>query len=258
MKEILNIKNLSVEFSSFKAVSNINLKVNEGEFVALIGESGSGKTITSLSIMNLLPESAKITSGSIEFIGKNKSIIFQEPLTSLNPLLKVGKQIIEESVFKGISKDVALKKAAELAKLTGLTDTNRIFNSYPHELSGGMRQRVMIASALMTNPQLLIADEPTTALDVATQQDILKIIYELNKKFNTATLLITHDFSIVKKICSRVYVMYRGKIIEEGETQKIFNSPVHPYTKALIDSIPNAKKRYTKLPSYFEQDLLNE
>ncbi len=260
---LLEIKDLTIEFpsdnGSFKATDKINISVNAGEFVALVGESGSGKTMTSLSIMNLLPESARISEGVITFNGNGKSMIFQEPMTCLNPLLKIGRQIEESAIIKGVSKSDAHTKALELAKLTDLKDPEHLFNCYPHQLSGGMRQRVMIASALMTNPELLIADEPTTALDVSTQNEILKIIKDLNQKFNTALLLITHDFTVVKKMCSRVYIMYKGKIVEEGPTDRIFTSPKHPYTKALIDSIPDPSKKRTKLPSYFDsQDFLQE
>jgi ABC-type dipeptide/oligopeptide/nickel transport system ATPase component len=265
MKELLKIENLTVDFFSektlftkpkpvFRAVDSLNLTVHPGEFAALVGESGSGKTITSLSIMNLLPENAAVTDGKISFNGKNKSIIFQEPLTCLNPLIKAGKQIEEALTVKGASKEEAHKKAVKLAELAGFSDIERIFNCYPHELSGGQRQRIMIASALMTDPELLIADEPTTALDVSTQKEILNILFDLKKEFNTALLLITHDFSIVKKICTYVYIMYRGKIVEEGPVEKIFTSPEHPYTKALINSIPYPSRRSQRLPSYFEQE----
>lgn len=258
MDELLSVQNLSVEFSqegkSFAALKSVSLKIFPGEFVALIGESGSGKTMTSLSIMDLLPEKATITSGKISFLGKNKSIIFQEPMTSLNPLIKAGKQIEESGIIHGMTKQEAHKKAVSLAHLTGLADTDRIFNCYPHELSGGMRQRIMIASALMTNPELLIADEPTTALDVSTQNQIMQIFKGLKKEFNTALLLITHDFTIVKKLCGRIYIMYKGQIIEEGKTEEILNAPKHPYTKALIESIPDARNRGKKLPSLFEQN----
>lgn len=261
MEDLLKIRNLKVEFSSkqktFQVLKGINLEVKKGEFVALVGESGSGKSMTALSIMNLLPESAKTTAGTIDFSGKNKSIIFQEPMTSLNPLIKIKKQIEESALVAGTEHSMAEKKARELAKMTGLLDTDRILNSYPYELSGGMRQRVMIASALMTNPELLIADEPTTALDISTQNEILKIFCDLKQQFNTALLLITHDFSVVKKICERIYIMYKGQIVEQGSIEKIFSSPEHPYTQALLNSIPNAKNRNKKLPLYFEQEIIN-
>ena len=257
---LLEVKNLTVEFDSaaeagknFKAVDNVSLSIEKGEFIALVGESGSGKTVTSLSILDLLPESARKTCGTITFNGTTKSVIFQEPMTSLNPLIKIGKQIQESALIKGYSKEEAYKKAAELAALTGLTDIDRIFNSYPHQLSGGMLQRVMIASALMTDPQLLIADEPTTALDVSTQNEIIKIIYDLNKRFNMSLLLITHDFTIVKRMCSRIYIMYNGRIVESGTADQIFNNPKHPYTRALLNSIPTPQKRGKKLPVFFDE-----
>ena len=257
---LLEVKNLTVEFDSageagksFKAVDNVSLSIEKGEFIALVGESGSGKTVTSLSILDLLPESARKTCGTITFNGTTKSVIFQEPMTSLNPLIKIGKQIQESALIKGYSKEEAYKKAAELAALTGLTDIDRIFNSYPHQLSGGMLQRVMIASALMTDPQLLIADEPTTALDVSTQNEIIKIIYDLNKRFNMSLLLITHDFTIVKRMCSRIYIMYNGRIVESGTSDQIFNNAKHPYTRALLNSIPTPQKRGKKLPVFFAE-----
>lgn len=261
MKPILSIKDLHVEFTSaenFQAVRGINLDIYPGEFVALVGESGSGKTTVSLSLMDLLPENSRISQGKIEFSGQSKSMIFQEPMTSLNPLIKTGKQIAEAGIAKGMSKKQAQIKAAEIAKQIGLTDTERIFSSYPHELSGGIRQRIMIASALITNPDLLIADEPTTALDVSTQNEILKILKETNKKNGTALLLITHDFTVVKKLCTRIYIMYKGKIVEEGETEQVFNFPSHPYTKALISSIPDPSKKGKKLPSYFDMEFEDE
>lgn len=257
---LLNISNLNVEFSSKeKTVSllkNISLSVEKGEFVALVGESGSGKTMTSLSIMNLLPENVSITSGTIEYGNKKPAMIFQEPMTSLNPLIKVGKQIAESGIIAGMSKKEAFEKAEKIARQTGLEDTKRIFNCYPHELSGGMRQRVMIASALMTDPELLIADEPTTALDVTTQEEILNIISSLNRNSGTSLLLITHDLSIVKKICQRTYVMYKGQIVESGKTEEILTNPQHEYTKALINAIPSYEKRNSKLPTiYSEEDF---
>lgn len=172
-------------------------------------------------------------------------------MTSLNPLIKIGRQIQESGLCHGMTKQQARTKAEKLAKLTGLENTGRIFNCYPHELSGGMRQRAMIASALMTNPELLIADEPTTALDVSTQNKILSIFQNLKNEFNTSLLLITHDFTVVKKLCTRIYIMYKGEIVEEGPTTEVLQNPRHPYTKALINSIPDAKKRNTKLPVLF-------
>ena len=254
---LFQIKNLSVEFSSREKkvplLNDVSISVDDGEFVALVGESGSGKTMTSLSTMHLLPENVSITNGEIylgekkissmsekefrQISGKEISMIFQEPTTSLNPLLKIGKQIEETGLIHGMKKDEAAKTALELAQKTGLSDTERIFKSFPHELSGGMKQRVMIASALMNNPKLLIADEPTTALDVSTQEEIISILKDLQKTEKISLLLITHDFSVVKKLCTRVYIMCKGKIVEENTVSEIFNNPKHDYTKRLLSAI---------------------
>ena len=251
---LFQIKNLSAGFfsreQSFPILEDISLSIDEGEFVALVGESGSGKTMTSLSAMHLLPENIKITGGEItlgdkvissmrekEFrsiSGKEISMIFQEPMTSLNPLMKVGKQIEETGIVHGLSKEEAHERAVELAHLTGLLDSERILSAYPHELSGGMKQRIMIASALMMRPSLLIADEPTTALDVSTQEEIIAVLQNLRQSKKIAMLLITHDLSVVKKLCSRVYIMYRGRIVEKGGIDEIFKAPKDEYTKALV------------------------
>ncbi len=256
---LLSVKNLCVDFKNkgktVNILKNVTFSIEEGEFAALVGESGSGKTITSLSCMNLLPQNISVTSGSIEFIDCKPAMIFQDPLTCLNPLMKVGKQIEEAGLVKGMSKEEAHKQAVELAKETGLLDTERIFNAYPHELSGGMRQRIMIAMALMNNPKLLIADEPTTALDVTTQEEILNLIKCLNSKYGTSLLLITHDFTVVKKMCTKLYVMYKGEIVETGSTEKIIRNPQHPYTKALLDSIPSFSRRNEKLSVYTEWEI---
>ncbi|WP_296321699.1 ABC transporter ATP-binding protein [Treponema sp. UBA3813] len=267
---LFQINHLSAEFSSRKKkipiLNDVSLSVDEGEFVALVGESGSGKTMTSLSAMHLLPEQIKITGGEIFFggrkisklsdddfrkiSGKEISMIFQEPMTSLNPLIKIGRQIEESGLVHGLSKEEARLRSEELARLTGLKDTERIFQSFPHELSGGMKQRVMIASALMNNPRLLIADEPTTALDVLTQEEIISILKNLRAEKKISMLLITHDFSVVRKLCSRVYIMYKGKIVESASTEEIFKNPKHEYTRALIEAIPSLQKRDKKLPVF--------
>ena len=247
-------------------LKDVSLAVDEGEFTALVGESGSGKSMTALSVMHLLPEKIRVTGGEVrlggkvissmaerEFrsiSGKEISIVFQEPMTSLNPLMKAGRQIEEAGLIHGLSKNEARARAEELARLTGLLDTERILNSFPHELSGGMKQRIMIAMALMNNPRLLIADEPTTALDVLTQEEIIGILQNLRKTQKTAMLLITHDLSVVKKLCSRVYIMYKGQIVEQGLTKEIFENPQNNYTKALIEAIPALAKRNKKLPVY--------
>lgn len=267
---LFQINHLSAEFSSrqkrIPILNDVSLSVDEGEFVALVGESGSGKTMTSLSAMHLLPEQIKITGGEIFFggreisklsdddfrkiSGKEISMIFQEPMTSLNPLIKIGRQIEESGLVHGLSKEEARLRSEELARLTGLKDTERIFQSFPHELSGGMKQRVMIASALMNNPRLLIADEPTTALDVLTQEEIISILKNLRAEKKISMLLITHDFSVVRKLCSRVYIMYKGKIVESASTEEIFKNPKHEYTRALIEAIPSLQKRDKKLPVF--------
>lgn len=254
---LFQINHLSVEFSLREKrtpiLQDISLSVDEGEFVALVGESGSGKTMTSLATMHLLPENICMTSGEILLGGKNISsmdekefraisgkeisMIFQEPMTSLNPLIRVGKQIEESGLIHGMKKDVARNKATELARLSGLSDTERILRSFPHELSGGMKQRIMIASSLMNSPRLLIADEPTTALDVSTQEEIIHILQNLREQRNTAMLLISHDLSVVKKLCSRVYIMYKGRIVESGSTEEIFKNPRHEYTTALVQAV---------------------
>lgn len=254
---LFEINNLSVDFFLHKEhlpiLQDISLSIGAGEFVALVGESGSGKTMTSLAVMHLLPESIRVTGGEILLGGKNISsmsekefraisgkeisMIFQEPMTSLNPLIRVGKQIEESGLIHGMKKDEARKRATELARLSGLLDTDRILRSFPHELSGGMKQRIMIASSLMNSPRLLIADEPTTALDVSTQEEIIHILQNLRKERNTAMLLISHDLSVVKKLCTRVYIMYKGRIVESGSTEEIFKNPRHEYTTALVQAV---------------------
>jgi oligopeptide/dipeptide ABC transporter ATP-binding protein len=237
----------------------------DGEILGLVGESGSGKSVTSLSIMQLIPNPpGKITEGEIIFkgenlLGKSKeemrkirgngiSMIFQEPMTSLNPVYTIGNQLIEAfTVHTKISKKDALNKSIELLGLVGIPFPEKRMSSYPHQFSGGMRQRVMIAMAIAGNPQLLIADEPTTALDVTIQAQILDLIREINKKFNTSVLLVTHDMGVVAQMCGRVCVMYAGKIMEEADTISIFEKPTHPYTEALLKSIPTLDENNKRL-----------
>lgn len=271
---VLKIENLNVVFeqkSLFKkpeqlpVLDEINLEISQGEFVALVGESGCGKTMTSLSITNLLPESARITGGKIlfegernlvgpskkefrEILGNEISIIFQDPLSALNPLMKIGKQITEAGTAHGMTKEAAWNKAIENLKLVGIAGAESVMNVYPKDLSGGMMQRVLIAQSLMNNPKLLIADEPTTALDATVQAEIIEILISLKAKTGTSLLLITHDLGVVSKLCSRIYVMYAGQIIEEGSTEAVLNNPAHPYTKALIGTIPDANHRNRELP----------
>lgn len=278
-KSVLKIENLSVVFenkSLFKkkevlpVLDDINLEVAPKEFVALVGESGCGKTMTSLSITNLLPETARITEGRILFtngnagecqdltklskkdykniLGNDISMIFQDPLSALNPLMKIGRQIMETGIAHGMTKDEAYRKAVENLKLVGIAGAEGIMNVFPSDLSGGMMQRVLIAQSLMNNPKLLIADEPTTALDATVQAGIIEILISLKEKTGTSLLLITHDLGVVSKLCSKVYVMYAGQIIEEGKTEEVLKNPLHPYTKALIGTIPDINQRNRELP----------
>lgn len=270
-KKILEINELETSFFSddgkIAAVDHVNFDLHEGEILAIVGESGCGKSVTSLSIMGLVPSPpGKITNGEILLEGKDISkfsekemrkirgndiaMIFQEPMTSLNPLFTIGNQISEAILIhnKSWSKKQVRERAVEMLRLVGLPRAEELLNEYPHQLSGGMRQRVMIAMALVCNPKVLIADEPTTALDVTIQAQILKLIRELNDKFNTAVLMITHDLGVVAETCQRVIVMYAGQVVEEATVQEIFKNPKHPYTKGLIQSVPDM--RYKKESLY--------
>lgn len=261
MTALLDVKNLKTHFFSNKkvipAVDGVDIKINKGETVALVGESGSGKSITSLSIMRLVPSPpGEIVDGQILFDGADLaalpeeemyhirgndiSMIFQEPMTSLNPVLTIGEQISEVLIYhKKLSKREADRKAIDLLKMVGFSRAEEMLNEYPHRLSGGMRQRVMIAIAMSCNPKLLIADEPTTALDVTIQAQILDLMKDLGKQFNTSILLITHDLGVVSEIADRVLVMYCGQVVEEASVDDLFNEPLHPYTVGLMDSIPS-------------------
>lgn len=263
---ILTINNFSLSFLMNKknafAVKNISLNINKGEMVALVGESGCGKTLTALSCMGLQPENA-VVEGSIEAEGKNilhfsekewdfyrgnkVSMIFQEPTTSLDPLVTAGKQIAETGEIHGLDPMDAKRKALDLMNQVNLTDAEHLYNSYPHQLSGGQQQRVMIASALMNNPDLIIADEPTTALDVTTQAQIMELLKKMNTELRTAVFLITHDLLLVERMCSRVYIMYAGTILECGPTQEVLQNPVHPYTKALLGALPSKTEKNKRL-----------
>lgn len=266
-EKILQIENLTVQYTVnniiTKAVTGLSLEISRGECVGLVGETGAGKTTTALSIMGLISEpTGKVKSGKIVFEGENIltknqrqmrkirgnfiSMIFQDPMTSLNPVLRVGDQIMEVIVLHNkISKAEATKKAQEMLEMVGIP-ANR-YEEYPHQFSGGMKQRVMIASALACNPKLLIADEPTTALDVTIQAQILEMIKGLQKQFNTAMLLITHDLGVVFEICTRVAVMYAGTIVEHGSTDDVYGKPLHPYTQGLFKSLPDLDKDLDRL-----------
>ncbi|UHL64088.1 ABC transporter ATP-binding protein [Paralcaligenes sp. KSB-10] len=258
-KKILDVQNLSVHFQGLErsvvAVKNLSFHVGRGEILGIVGESGCGKSVTSLAIMGLLGKSAKIATGAIllegedllrkpeaelrKIRGNKVSMIFQEPMTSLNPVFSVGQQIIEPIVLhQKKSKNQARADAIELLKLVQISDPERRLNNYPHELSGGMRQRVMIAMALACQPDVLIADEPTTALDVTIQAQILDILRDIRQRLGTAIILITHDLGVVAEACERVMVMYAGQKIEEGRVAEVLFQPSHPYTQALIHSLP--------------------
>jgi oligopeptide transport system ATP-binding protein len=262
MEKLLKVDNLQVSFNTYagevRAVRGISFELNKGETLAFVGESGCGKTVTAKSILRLLPEegSAEIKKGSvIEFKGRDVlqmnekglrklrgneiSMIFQDPMTSLNPTMKCGKQIVEALILhKGMSKAEAKEEAIRTLKLVKLPDAEERFDSYPHELSGGMRQRVMIAIALACSPEILVADEPTTALDVTIQAQILSLLSELRDELNTAIILVTHDLGVVATIADRIQVMYAGQVLETGTSEEIFYNPKHPYTWALLSSVP--------------------
>lgn len=269
-KEVLQVKELETIFftddGQIPAVNQISFSILEGEILGIVGESGCGKSVTSLSIMGLLTPPGKITSGEIllngidltklsekqmrQIRGNDIAMIFQEPMTSLNPLFTIGNQLMESVLLhnKRGSKKQAKQRVIEMLQLVGLPSPEELFHKYPHQLSGGMRQRVMIAMALVCNPKVLIADEPTTALDVTIQAQILMLLKDLNKELQTAVLLITHDLGVVAETCQRVVVMYAGQIVEEGKVQDIFKNPQHPYTKGLIQSMPDM--RYKKESLY--------
>lgn len=256
---LLEVKNLKTEFKLKKgvvnAVDDISFSLDKGKILAIVGESGSGKSVTSLSIMGLLQEPGRVAGGEILFKGKDLlkmgkaekrsvrgnqiSMIFQEPMTSLNPVYRIKDQIMESIMtHMKVSKKEALKRTIEMLEIVGIPSAEKRANDYPHQMSGGMRQRVMIAMALIGNPELLIADEPTTALDVTIQAQILDLLYHMREKFNMAVMLITHDLGVVSEAADHVIVMYCGKIVEEAEVRELFENPLHPYTLGLLRSIP--------------------
>lgn len=266
---LLEIKDLEVFFKSsqgiVKAVNKANINTRDGKTTAIVGESGSGKSVTSLAIMGLLDKSyLEKISGEINFEGKNLlksspeelrrirgneiSMIFQEPMTSLNPALKVGYQMSEvfRTHFK-MDKKTAKEKSIEMIKKVEIPRPEEVYNSYPHELSGGMRQRIMIAMALSSSPKLLIADEPTTALDVTIQKEVLELMKKLKEDMNTSIIFISHDLGVVSDIADYVNVMYAGKLVERAKAEDIFKRPLHPYTRGLIKAIPSAHKKKDEL-----------
>lgn len=260
------ITNFYTEDGVFSAVNDVSFSLKPGETLGIVGESGSGKSVTSLSIMGLIPKSNGKVEGSILYNGKELTnlsekqmrklrgneiaMIFQEPMTSLNPVFTIGNQMVESiRLHTSLSKKEAKKKAIDMLKRVGIPRAEEIMNEYPHQLSGGMRQRVMIAMAMSCTPSILIADEPTTALDVTIQAQILDLMRNLKKDSNTSILLITHDLGVVAEMCDRVIVMYAGKIVEEADVRTIFHHPNHPYTKGLIQSTPQLKETKQRLYS---------
>jgi peptide/nickel transport system ATP-binding protein len=278
MKPLLSIEGLTVELSTrdrtFDAVSDLTFGVSRNEVLALVGESGSGKSMTAMAIMRLLPEPvAEIVSGRIMFDGVDLAtarettlrgirgnrigLIFQEPMTSLNPSIRVGPQVAEVvRLHKGMGEAAARKRVEELFELVRIPDPKRRYDDYPHQMSGGMRQRVVIALALACDPDVLIADEPTTALDVTTQAQILETFRDLQASVGAATILITHDLAVVAETADRVAVMYAGRIVEQSTTEQLFAAPRHPYTHGLLGSIPHvadaggagARERLSEIP----------
>lgn len=281
MSKLLEVKNLKTSFKTHigdvQSVRGISLDLNKGEALGIVGESGCGKSVTMMSIMRLLAENAVIDADSIIFDGKDitnpkekemqnirgndMAMIFQDPMTSLNPLYTVGEQLTEHLIkHKKITKKEADKKAIKMLELVGIPSPEKRLSQYPHEFSGGMRQRVMIAMSLICEPKLIIADEPTTALDVTIQAQILDLMKDLKNKLDTSIILITHDLGVVADLCNRINVMYGGIIVESGTDEDIFYNPRHPYTWGLLNSVPNPKsEKKEKLTPIEGQppDLLN-
>ena len=280
MDPLLDVHNLSVEFSrnhaNLRAVEGISFQLRQQETIGIVGESGSGKSVTALSIMRLISGPGKITSGEIyfgaesrtnlltlpetqmqHFRGREIAMIFQEPMTSLNPVFTCGNQVTEAiRLHLKLEKQQAMERALHLFEEVKLPDPHRIFRAYPHQLSGGQKQRVMIAMAMSCNPALLIADEPTTALDVTVQARILELMAELKEQHRMSMIFISHDLGVVSQIAQRVLVMYRGKIVEQGDVSKIFRQPEHPYTKGLIACRPPLNRKLKRLPVI--SDFMNE
>lgn len=269
--DVLSVSDLEISFSTESGrntvVEDVSFSIASGEVLGLVGESGCGKSVTAMSLVSLLPSPpSHREKGSIKLLGREIAgipeselqairgaevgFIFQEPMSSLNPVLTIGYQLSEAILLhKDINKKEAHLKAVEMLNLVGVSDPELRINQYPHELSGGMRQRVMIAMALMCSPKLLIADEPTTALDVTIQAQILDLLNNLRKKLGMSILMITHDLGVVAETCSKVVVMYAGRIVESGPVADVFAHPKHPYTKALIASSPRGAARQSELPT---------
>ncbi|MGL6198519.1 MAG: ABC transporter ATP-binding protein [Lachnospiraceae bacterium] len=269
-EKLLEVVNLRTEFKRDKswltAVNNVSFSINRGEILGLVGESGCGKSVTSLSIMRLLAKNSKISEGQVlmneqdllkldkksmcKIRGHEIAMIFQEPMNSLNPCMRIGRQLCEAILLHNeVSKEEAMKRAFDVLNAVGIPEPNMTLKSYPHQLSGGMCQRVMIAMAMSCEPELLIADEPTTALDVTIQAQILELMENIRAQKNTGILMITHDLGVVAEMCQRVVVMYAGRIVEEKPVVELFECPQHPYTQGLIQSVPKLGSKMTSLPS---------
>ena len=269
-EQLLSVENLSIHFSTFegvvRAVENVSFQMNKDEWFGLVGETGCGKSVTAMSILRLLPISAKIVSGRIMFGGKDLArasesemrhirgakipMIFQDPGSSLNPSFRIGDQMIETIMFhQRVAKKEARELAREMLERAGVAEANECLSLYPHELSGGMQQRVLIGLALSCQPSLLIADEPTTSLDVTIQAEIISLMRNLQEQLGMSVLLITHDLGIVANTCRRVAVMYAGNIVEQGFSEQVLKHSCHPYTKALLRAIPTIKNKQELLES---------
>ncbi|SLM31742.1 dipeptide transporter; ATP-binding component of ABC superfamily [Desulfamplus magnetovallimortis] len=266
MTKLLEIENLSVEFDGFKAVDGVNLSVDEGKVVGIVGESGSGKSVTQLALMGLIPYPGIIKADRLMFhnsdlmalsakkrrsiTGKDVSMIFQEPMTSLNPCFTVEYQISEAlKIHEGGTRQERRKRVIELLSQVGIPAPEDRLGTFPHQLSGGMSQRVMIAMAIACSPRLLIADEPTTALDVTIQAQILELIMDLQQKKNMALVLITHDMAVIAETVEDVVVMYAGQVVEKNSSDRIFTNPCHPYTEALLNALPERNINSKRLPT---------
>jgi peptide/nickel transport system ATP-binding protein len=263
MTPLLDVQHVTVTFeragSVLTAVDDLTLAIESGETLGLVGESGSGKSVTALAILRLLQPPGRVTAGSVLFEGRNLlhlpeaemrsvrggriSLIFQEPMTALNPTMRVGDQIAEALTAHGIGHEEARRRTIELLDDVRIADPVRRVRDYPHQLSGGMRQRVMIAIALACRPPLVIADEPTTALDVTIQAQVLEMLHELKQRFNLALLLITHDFGVIAEMADRVAVMRHGQLVEQGPVRQILREPTHDYTRRLLSAVPGMKPR---------------
>ncbi|KJB88658.1 peptide ABC transporter ATPase [Paenibacillus sp. E194] len=265
---LIEFRNLRTNFYTssgvVRAVNDVSFSIKEGETLCVVGESGCGKSVTAMSLMRLVSPPGKVEGGQILYNGKDLlgikeremrqirgneiAMIFQEPMTSLNPVFTIGEQLTEPILLhKGVTKKEAKKRAIELIELVGIPRAAQIFDAYPHELSGGMRQRIMIAIALSCDPKLLIADEPTTALDVTIQAQILDLMRNIKKEFNTAIMMITHDLGVVAEMADHVVVMYAGKVIEEAPVLELFKNPKHPYTQGLLKAKPVINERMERL-----------